>query len=144
MELAGDNGKPIIVHVRDAHDDAVEILRGAGNGKVRGVIHCFTGGPEDLHSYLEMGFYISFAGIVTFKKASELRDAAAMVPMDRLLVETDAPYLAPVPMRGKRNEPAFVVHTGAALAEVLGVSSEELASRTTANADSLFKPGSWA
>ena len=144
VELAGDVGKPIIVHVRDAHDDAVEILRGAGNGKVRGVIHCFTGGPEDLHSYLEMGFYISFAGIVTFKKASELRDAAAMVPMDRLLVETDAPYLAPVPMRGKRNEPAFVVHTGAALAEVLGVSSEELASRTTANADSLFKPGSWA
>ena len=120
-------GKPVVCHIRDAHDDARAILRGGGRGASLGcVIHCFTGTPDDARRYAEIGCYVSFCGIVTYKTAQPLRDAVPLVPRDRLLIETDCPYLAPVPKRGKRNEPAFVVHTAEvvarAQAELRGVS----------------------
>jgi TatD DNase family protein len=105
---------------------------------LRGLIHCFTGTRELAEGALELGFYVSFSGIVTFKNAEELREIAKSVPIDRLLVETDAPYLAPVPKRGQRNEPAFVVHTAAYLAELRGTTPEEIAAATTANFFRLF------
>jgi TatD DNase family protein len=105
---------------------------------VTGVIHCFSSGPQLAEKALELGFYLSFSGIVTFKKAEELRTVARSVPLDRMLVETDAPYLAPMPHRGKRNEPAFVVHTAALLAELRGIAPGELAARTTDNFFRLF------
>ena len=137
LELAGERGLPIICHIRDAHADALDILRSAG--KLSGVIHCFTGGPDDAEAYLELGLHLSFSGIVTFGKAAEpVRAAACLTPSDRLLIETDAPYLAPVPMRGKRNEPAFLVHTAALLARIRGESGSALGAQTTANARRLF------
>ena len=115
------------------------ILRDAhAEGPCTGVLHCFTAGPALAKAALELGFYISIAGIVTFKTAEDLRDIVRGVPLDRLLVETDSPYLAPVPKRGKRNEPAFVAHTAAALADLKGVSPEELARVTSDNAFRLF------
>jgi len=130
---------PLVVHTRDADEDTARILKeeGAGQG-LRGVLHCFSSGRELAEKGLELGFYISLSGIVTFKKSEELRDIVRAVPLDRILVETDAPFLAPIPKRGKRNEPAFVVHTAAAIAEVKGVSPEELADRTTENFLRLF------
>jgi TatD DNase family protein len=130
---------PIIVHTRDADDDTARILEqeGAGQG-LRGVLHCFSSGRALAERALEMGFYISLSGIVTFRKSEELRDIVRSVPLDRILVETDAPFLAPMPKRGKRNEPAFVAHTAAVVAEVKGVSPEELAARTTENVLRLF------
>lgn len=140
VQAARQAGLPLIVHARDADDDTVAILREerAGGGPFPGLIHCFTAGPGLAAAALELGLYISLAGIVTFKKAEELRRTVAEVPLDRLLVETDSPYLAPVPHRGKRNEPANVVHTAAALAELKGVSAEELAAVTTENFFRLF------
>jgi len=146
MRAARRTGLPLIVHTRDADEDTVALLRegasdgqaGAGAGPLRGVIHCFSGGPELARASVELGFYISFSGILTFKKSDALRAIAAEVPMDRLLVETDSPYLAPVPRRGKRNEPAYVAHTAAVLAEVKGVGAAEIAERTTANFFALF------
>jgi TatD DNase family protein len=139
IEAARETDLPLIVHSRDADDDTVALLREAhAAGPYRAVIHCFTAGPELARAALELGCYISLAGIVTFKNAEALRQTVAEVPLERILVETDAPYLAPVPKRGKRNEPAFVVHTAAALAELKGVSPEELAEQTTANFFRLF------
>jgi len=130
---------PVIVHSRDADEDTLGILREApAEGPFTGVIHCFTAGPELARAALELGLYISVAGIVTFKKTEALRATLAEVPLERLLVETDAPYLAPVPKRGKRNEPAFVVHTAERVAEIKGVTPEALAAATTANFFELF------
>jgi len=107
-------------------------------GRVRGVFHCFSGGPADAARCLALGGYVSFAGNISYKNAQELRGACAVVPLERLLVETDSPYLAPVPHRGKPNEPAFVPAVGAAVAAATGVSMEEIASATSANASSIF------
>jgi TatD DNase family protein len=116
--LARDLGLPIVVHLRDAYDDAADLLREERAQEVGGVIHCFSGDRADARRFLDLGFDISFSGIVTFKTAVELREVAAMVPADRFMIETDAPFLAPVPHRGKRNEPAFVVHTAELIAAV--------------------------
>lgn len=130
---------PLIVHTRDAEDDTIEILRDEmGQGAFTGLIHCFTGTARLAHAALDLGFYISASGIATFKKSEELRSVLKGVPLDRLLVETDAPYLAPMPHRGKRNEPAFVAHTAAALAALKGVPQDEFAAATTDNFFRLF------
>ncbi|WP_119165643.1 TatD family hydrolase [Algihabitans albus] len=140
IRAARITGLPLIVHARDADDDTVTLLREeqAAGGPFPGVIHCFTAGPDLARAALELGLYISLAGIVTFKKAEDLRRTVSEVPLERLLVETDSPYLAPMPNRGKRNEPAFVVHTAAKLAEIKGVSAEELAAATSENFFRLF------
>lgn len=144
IQAARETGLPIIVHAREADDDTIKILRQEqGEGPFTGVIHCFTAGPALAEAALDMGFYISVAGIVTFKKAEELRETLRQVPLDRLLVETDSPYLAPVPKRGKRNEPAYVTHTAAALAELKGVTLEELVQITGDNTARLFAKADW-
>lgn len=129
---------PLIVHTRDAEEETIELLKSVGKGKARGVIHCFSGSRWLMEQSLDLGFYISASGILTFKKAEELRDVFRDVPLDRLLVETDAPYLAPIPYRGKTNEPSYVVETAKALASLKNISLEELASTTTQNFFSLF------
>lgn len=130
---------PLIVHTRDAEDDTIEILRAEmGKGAFPGLIHCFTGTPRLAEAALDLGFFISVSGIATFKKSEELRETLRAVPLERLLVETDAPYLAPMPYRGKRNEPSFVVNTAKVLAELKGVSAEVLAEATTDNFFRLF------
>jgi TatD DNase family protein len=129
---------PLVIHTRAADDDTIRLLREVGQGKACGVMHCFSGGQKLAEQSLELGFYISFSGIITFKKAEELREVAKYVPLDKILVETDSPYLAPVPHRGKRNEPAFVVHTAQVLAELKGITAEEVAQKTTKNFFRLF------
>ena len=130
---------PLIVHSRAADGEMVEILQEeSSNGAFPGVLHCFSSGPQLAHAALELGFYISFSGILTFKNAQAVRDIAAEVPLDRLLVETDAPYLAPAPHRGKDNEPAYVAHTAARLAEICGLSMAEITQQTTENFQRLF------
>lgn len=130
---------PLIVHTRDADEDTVEILTDEyENGPFPGLIHCFTASQSLADAVLKIGFYISFSGIVTFKNATDLQNTAKRVPADRLLVETDAPYLAPVPYRGKRNEPAYVAHTAAFLAELRGEAPETTARQTTQNFFRLF------
>ena len=132
---------PIIIHSRDADEETVEILtQECSYQGFRGIMHCFGGTAEMAESLMKLGFLISFAGNVTFKKAENLRDAARVVPLEKLLIETDCPFLAPVPNRGKRNEPAFVVHTAQFLADFYDVELGELASRTTANFLKLFNP----
>lgn len=139
IEASRVSGLPLVVHSRDADLDTVRLLQeGAKKGGLTGVIHCFTSTQYLADAALEMGFYISLSGIVTFKNATALRDVAKTVPHDRLLVETDSPYLAPIPMRGKRNEPAFVRHTASYVADFLGLSLADLAQKTTANFDRLF------
>jgi TatD DNase family protein len=143
IEAARQTGLPLIVHSRDADEDTAALLRegadkGGQPGALRGVIHCFTATQYLADAALEMGFFISLSGIVTFKNAEALRAVAKTVPLDRLLVETDSPYLAPMPMRGKRNEPSFVRHTATYVAEMLGIPFAELAARTTANFERLF------
>ena len=138
-----DTGLPLIVHARDADEDMIAILRDeAGKGAFPGVIHCFTAGPELARAALDLGMYISLSGIVTFKNAKDLRETARMIPPDRLLIETDAPFLAPVPHRGKRNEPAFVADTARYLAEFFGETREDFAARTTDNFFTLFRKAS--
>jgi len=136
LKLAGKAGKPIVIHTREAWDDTLRVLREHWSGG--GIMHCFSGGPADARQALDLGFYLSFGGVLTFPKADALREAARWVPEDRLLVETDAPYLAPVPKRGKRNEPAFMVETVRRLAEVRGVRPEHIADVTTANFERLL------
>lgn len=140
LELGRRTGKPVVIHCRDAEADVMRMLREAfdRHGPIRGVMHSFVGGPEMAEACRGMGLYLSFAGMLTYKNAVALRQTAAAQPLDRLLVETDSPYLAPVPVRGKRNEPAYVAHTAACLAEALGVPAETVAGRTTANARALF------
>ena len=135
---------PVIIHSRDADDDTVEILTEECSWEgFRGVMHCFGGTPEMARALLPLDFLISFAGNVTFKKAENLREAASVVPLNRLLVETDCPFLTPVPLRGKRNEPSFVVHTAEFLAGLYGVDLETMAEQTTSNFVELFKIEPW-
>lgn len=139
IEAARLTGLPLIVHTRDADIDTIRILEEEhGKGAFPGLIHCFSASRELAERMVGIGLYISFSGIVTFKKADELRDVAKILPEDRILVETDSPYLAPVPRRGKRNEPAFTAFTAAKIAEVRGVSAAEIARTTTANFKRLF------
>jgi TatD DNase family protein len=138
IALAQQRRLPVIIHTREATDDTFAILANAGG--VEGLFHCFTGDKTMAIRALDIGFYLSFAGIVTFAKATGLREAARIVPGDRLLVETDSPYLAPVPHRGKRNEPAHVAHVLEALAATRGETVEALARQTTANFERLFPP----
>lgn len=134
--LARTLGKPLVVHVRDAHEDCAAIIQ--EEGVSRGVIHCFTGDTAAARRYLDLGFHISLSGVVTYKKTEALQDAVRFSPLERLMVETDSPYLAPVPHRGRKNEPAHVIETARKVAELKGVTLEELASVTTANAAALF------
>lgn len=140
IELARRLGKPFVIHCREAEADVVKVLRAEfdRHGPVRAVMHSFSGDAATARACLEMGLHISFAGMVTYKTAQPLRDVVKDVPLDRLLVETDCPYLAPVPHRGKRNEPGYVVHTAACLAEVKGVPVSVIAEHTTRNARALF------
>jgi TatD DNase family protein len=138
VDLALELQLPVIIHTREATDDTFAILRDAGVGRLRGVFHCFTGDETMARSALELGFHLSFAGIVTFPRAESIRAAARLAPDDRVLAETDAPYLAPVPHRGKRNEPAHVVEVVRRLAEIRGVSPSELAALVTRNFTFLF------
>ena len=136
LKLAGRAGKPIVIHTREAWDDTLQALREHWSGS--GIIHCFGGGPTEARQALDLGFYLSFGGVLTFPKADAVRDAARLTPEDRLLVETDAPYLAPVPKRGKRNEPAFMVETARRLAEVRGTTPDRIAEVTTENFERLM------
>lgn len=139
IAAARQTGLPLIVHAREADADMAAILREEfANSGFSGLLHCFSSSRALADAALELGFYISFSGIVTFKNATEVRDTAKTVPLDRLLVETDAPYLAPVPHRGKRNEPSFVAHTAALVAELRGIDAAELAAASTANFFRLF------
>lgn len=140
VRAARETGLPLIVHTRDADDETVRVMAEEyeEGGPFPGLIHCFSAGPELARRALDMGLYISISGILTFKNAVELRETVKDVPLDRLLVETDAPFLAPVPKRGKRNEPAFTALTAAALAELKGVSGDAMAAATTDNFFRLF------
>ncbi len=132
-------GLPLEIHSRDADADTIRILEDEmAKGPFKALLHCFTGGPDLARRAVALGLYVSFSGVITFKKSEALRAIAADVPLDRLLVETDAPFLAPEPYRGRRNEPAFVVHTAAALARVKGVSDTDLATATTDNFHRLY------
>jgi TatD DNase family protein len=134
IEAARETGLPLVIHARNADEDMIRILSGEmRRGHFDAVLHCFSSGERLARIGVELGLYVSFSGILTFRNSEEIRRIAAAVPHDRLLVETDAPYLAPVPHRGKTNEPAFVAHTAHVLAEVIGVSDETIAEVTTAN-----------
>jgi TatD DNase family protein len=139
LDLARALDKPVMIHCRDAERRIVEIVREAGLPQAGGMIHCFTGEVRAARDFVDLGFYISFSGILTFKKAGTLREAAAVVPDDRLLVETDAPYLAPEPYRGKRNEPAYVRRTFDALVSLRGAEPSALAANIRRNAARLFR-----
>ena len=130
LQAAADAGLPVVIHTREAWEDTLDLLRGWRGG---GIMHCFTGDERQARQALDLGFHLAFGGVLTFPKAEEVRQSARITPEDRLLVETDCPYLAPVPMRGKRNEPAFLVETVRRLAEVRGVSPERVAEVTTRN-----------
>ena len=140
LELARRHKLPVVIHCREAEADVVRMLRAdfERSGPVRGVMHSFTGDVATAEACLAMGLYISFAGMVTYKNAQALRDVAVQIPIDRLLIETDSPYLAPVPVRGRRNEPANVLHTAACLSSIRNLGVDLLAERTTANARELF------
>jgi TatD DNase family protein len=139
LRMARATDLPIVVHERDAAQEAAELLRSEGSGKLRGVIHCFTGNYEAACAYLDLGFYLSFTGIITFKNAEPLREVVRKVPLERMLVETDSPYLTPVPHRGKRNEPAYVRWVAETIAKVKGIDFEKVAETTTRNVKDLFK-----
>jgi len=138
LALARAAGKPIVIHTREAWDDTLAVIREQGL-PFGGIMHCFTGSPQEAGQALDLGFHVSFGGILTFPKAVDVRQAAAMTPESRLLIETDCPYLAPVPHRGKRNEPAFLLETARRLAEVRASTLEDIASLTTRNFNQLFK-----
>lgn len=139
IAAARETGLPLVIHARNADEDMITILADEMNrGRFSAVLHCFSSGAELARIGVELGLYVSFSGILTFQNSNEIRQIAANVPPDRLLVETDAPYLAPVPHRGKTNEPAFVAHTAHVLAEVIGVSDDKIAEITTGNFYRLF------
>ena len=140
LRLARELDRPVVIHTREAEDDTVTMLREEGAGELRGVLHCFTGTPALADAGLDLGFYISLAGIITFPKAEELRQTVRRVPLDRVLTETDSPFLAPVPYRAKRNEPAHVARVVDALAAMHGKPAADLAERTAANFHTLFRP----
>jgi TatD DNase family protein len=139
LALAAESAKPIVIHTREAWDDTLAILRAHWRGA--GIMHCFTGDEAQARQALDLGFHLSFGGVLTFPKADAVRQAARVTPLDRILIETDCPYLAPVPHRGKRNEPAFVVETARRLAEVRGESPEAIAEATTRNFERLMFAG---
>jgi TatD DNase family protein len=136
LRIAADAGKPIVIHTREAWADTLAVLREYWRGG--GIMHCFTGDAAQAREALDLGFHLSFGGVLTFPKAENVREAARLTPDDRLLVETDCPYLAPVPHRGKRNEPSFLADTVRRLAEVRGTTPDALAEATTRNFDRLF------
>lgn len=138
IQVARELNKPIIIHTRDAREDTLAIMREEGAEQVGGILHCFTESLAMAQAAMEMGFYISFSGIVTFKNASELREVAKQVPDDRILIETDSPYLAPMPHRGKQNQPAYVADVAKFLASVRGQSVEQIAEITSNNFRRLF------
>jgi TatD DNase family protein len=140
VRLARELRLPVVIHTREADDDTIAILGEVGGGDVRGVLHCFTGGPSLARAGLDLGLYVSLAGIITFPKAAELRDTVRAVPVERLLTETDSPFLAPVPYRGKRNEPAHVTRVADALGALHGLSADELGRRAAVNFHTLFRP----
>jgi TatD DNase family protein len=134
MEIAAAARKPIVIHTREAWDDTLALIEQHWTPhSIGGIMHCFSGGPQEARRAIDLGFYLSFGGIVTFPKALDVQQAAKSAPADRILIETDAPYLAPVPKRGKRNEPALIVHTAQKLAELRGESYEAIAAATSAN-----------
>ena len=140
IAAARQTGLPLEIHTRDADEDTARILEDEhAKGAFPAILHCYTGGPDLAARALKLGLYVSFSGVVSFKNADALRDIAKSVPLERLLVETDAPFLAPMPYRGKTNEPAYVVHTAAAVAKARGLSPEEVATATTNNFFRLFK-----
>jgi TatD DNase family protein len=139
IHMARETGLPIVVHERDAAQEAAELLRSEGVRQLHGVIHCFTGNYQAACDYLDLGFYLSFTGILTFKNAEPLRDVVRKVPLERMLVETDSPFLTPVPHRGKRNEPAYVRLVAETVASVKNISVEHVARVTTENVQNLFK-----
>ncbi len=141
IRMARRRRKPLVLHVRDAHADALAIAMEEGAAAVGGVVHCFTGTHEEARAWLALGFHLGVTGIVTFKKSGELPRVVAEAPMERLLIETDSPYLAPVPHRGKRNEPAFVRHVAARVAEIRGMELSALAAATSRNTRRLFRLG---
>ncbi|MDO9556659.1 MAG: TatD family hydrolase [Coriobacteriia bacterium] len=138
LEFARTAGLPVVVHLREAHEEGIDILREVGIPDTGCVIHCFTEGPELAERFLALGCYLSFAGPATFKKATAIREAARIVPLERLLVETDSPFLAPEPYRGRTNEPALTVVTAARIAEVKGIDSRDVASAALRNARKVF------
>jgi TatD DNase family protein len=140
LQLAAEAAKPIVIHTREAWEDTLQILA-AHPLTAGGIMHCFTGGPAEAAQALALGFHLSFGGVITFPKSEATREAAAQTPENRLLVETDAPYLAPVPHRGKRNEPAFMVETVRKLAELRGTTPETIADATTRNFETLCLRG---
>lgn len=137
MALACDLGLPVQIHSRDAEDDTITELK-KWSGKVCGMMHCFTGSQDFCTKALDLGFYISFSGVVTFKNADALRSTAQSVPLDRIFVETDAPFLAPIPMRGKKNQPSFVVHTARKICEIKSVSEQALSEQIKRNSQKLY------
>lgn len=139
IRLARELNLPLSIHVRDAYPEAAAILREEGKEQVQGVMHCFTGTLDEANMLLDLGLYISFSGIISFKSAHDLRAVARAISLDRLLIETDCPLLAPVPHRGKRNEPAYVVHVAETLAEAKGIALAEVASATQQNTAALFR-----
>ena len=138
IQAAIDTNLPMVIHTRSSSEDTLAILKEAGQGKVRGVFHCFTENKAVAQAALDLGFHISFSGILTFKNAADLRDVAAYVPLDRCLIETDSPYLAPAPYRGKTNSPAYVPYVAKQLAELKRVSPEEIGQVTSHNFEQLF------
>jgi TatD DNase family protein len=139
IDMARETGLPLVVHERDAHREVADLLRAEGGGAVRGVIHCFTGDYEAARNYLDLGFYLSFTGILTFKNAEPLRDVVRRLPLQKIFVETDSPYLTPVPYRGKRNEPAYVRLVAETIAVVKKLPLQEVASATSKNVRELFR-----
>ncbi len=139
LDVACRLKKPVVIHVRETHREVHQRLKAHIGRGLQGVIHCFTGTLPEAREFLDLGFSISFSGIVTFKKSNDLREVARFVPQDRILVETDSPYLAPTPHRGKLNQPAFVRHTANLLSEIRGIDPQEFALQTTENATQLFK-----
>lgn len=139
IKLAQELSLPVVIHTRDADQETFEIIKDAvQNGGLKGVMHCYSGSAELAKEYLKLGFFISLGGPVTFKKARVPKEVAKIVPLDRLLIETDCPYLTPEPYRGKRNEPKYVAYTAEAIAEIKGISIEELAQATSRNVKELF------
>ena len=138
LRLGAEVKKPVTLHVREAHEEARAIYAAEADRSLGGIVHCFTGTPEDAEAWLALGLHISFSGIVTFKSAQPIKEAAKLCPDDRILVETDCPYLAPIPHRGKRNEPAFVSHTAQHVAELRGTTLDALAEQTSQNAARLL------
>ncbi|MBU0504616.1 TatD family hydrolase [bacterium] len=138
IHLAKEAKKPLVVHDRKCADECVQLIKSEAKGAVTGVVHCFSGTKKLAQQYLDIGFMISFTGVITFKKAHELRAVVKMVPLDRLMIETDAPFLAPIPYRGKKNEPAYVKYVAECVAQVKGLSFDEIAKATTGNAERFF------